>query len=252
MSKTVTMAALLAAGCCAAVPSAAQKPEPAGRVRYKFRKEHDPDGIGKFYLGREIAHVMGFAGAGWLERSSREKQEKLSLMVKSLKLKPGMTVADIGAGSGVVSVLLAEKVGPRGQVLAVDIQQKMLDRLAARMKKLGVRNVKPHKGTAKSPKLKANSIDLALMVDVYHEFEFPYEMMLALSKALKPGGRAVFVEYRKEDPTVPIKELHKMSKAQVRKEISQPAFGLKYARTIDVLPQQHIIIFKKPSKKKGT
>ena len=217
--------------------------------RYSFQADHDPNGIGKFYLGREIAHVMGYgpggSGARWLERTSREREEKLSLMVKSLKLRPGDVIADIGAGSGVISVLMAEQVGPQGMILAVDVQQKMLDRLAARCKKLGVTNVKPIKGTVKSPKLKPNSIDLALFVDVYHEFKFPYEMMLEISKALKPGGRAVFVEYRMEDETVPIKLVHKMTQAQVRKEIGQLEFALKWKKTIGVLPWQHIIIFER-------
>lgn len=200
-------------------------------------------------MGREIAHVMGFLGAPWLERPTREKEEQLSVLVKSLALKPGDVVADIGAGSGVISALLAEKVGPKGKIIAVDVQQKMLDRLARRMKARGIKNVVPHKGTAKSPKLKPGSIDLALFVDVYHEFEYPYEMMLEISRALKPGGRAVFVEYRKEDPTVPIKLVHKMTQAQVKKEIGQPEFGLKYQKTIGTLPQQHIIIFKRIARK---
>ncbi len=217
-------------------------------VRYSFRKDHDPNGIGKFYMGREIAHVMGFPGASWLERISREKEEKLTVLIRSLKLKPGMVVADIGAGSGVISQLLSEAIGPKGTVIAVDVQQKMLDRLAGRMKKLEITNVKPHKGTVKSPGLKPQSVDLAIMVDVYHEFEFPYEMMRNLAAALKPGGRIVSVEYRMEDPTVPIKKIHKMSQAQVKKEIGQPAFGLKYQKTIGVLPRQHIIIFVKPKK----
>jgi protein-L-isoaspartate O-methyltransferase len=229
----------------APLPAAAQKTQKktAQPPRYSFRKDHDPNGIGKFYMGREIAHVMGFPGAGWLERTSREKEEKLSVLIKSLELKPGMAVADIGAGSGVISALLAEKVGPKGYVIAVDVQQKMLDRLKARMKTLGIDNVRPHKGTPKSPKLKPASVDLALMVDVYHEFEWPYEMTLELCKALKPGGRLVFVEYRKEDPSVPIKEVHKMSQAQVKKEMAQPQFGMKYQKTIGTLPQQHIIVF---------
>jgi len=233
--------------CCGAVHAEGtsdKKPEQEN-PRYTFRKNHDPNGIGKFYMGREIAHVMGFLGAPWLERETREKEEKLSLLVKSLGLQPGMVVADIGAGSGVVSALIAEKLQPKGYVLAVDVQQKMLDRLQKRMKKLGVKNVRPHKGTAKSPKLKPASIDLALLVDVYHEFEFPYEMMREISKALKPGGRAVFVEYRMEDPTVPIKKVHKMSQAQVKKEMRPPEFRLKYVKTIGTLPWQHIIIFRK-------
>lgn len=247
--------ALCLAVLLSAAPLSAQKKPAVSTVsksvklpRYTTRRIHDRNGIGKFYMGREIAHVMGFPGAEWLERKTREQEEKLSVLVKSLALKPGDVVADIGAGSGVISQLMAEKVGPKGKVIAVDVQQKMLDRLKARMKELGVTNVEPHKGTEKSPNLKPNSVDLVLFVDVYHEFAFPYEMMLEISKAIKPGGRAVFVEYRMEDPSVQIKLVHKMTKAQVKKEIEQPEFGLKFQKVIGTLPQQHIIIFEKPKK----
>jgi precorrin-6B methylase 2 len=227
----------------------AEEPPMPGGERYEFRRDHDPNGIGKFYMGREIAHVMGFGpggqGAQWLERAVREKEEKLSLLIKSLDLKPGMVVADIGAGSGVISVLMAEKILPEGKVLAVDVQQEMLDRLRDNLKKLKITNVEPIKGTQKTTSLKPNSVDLAIMVDVYHELEFPYEMMLDISRSLKPGGRCVFVEYRKEDPNVPIKLVHKMSEAQVKQEISQPEFGLQWSKTIGVLPWQHIVVFEK-------
>ena len=220
-----------------------------GELRYEIRKDHDPNGIGKFYMEREIAHVMGFGpggqGAEWLERAVREKEEKLTLLIKSLDLKPGMVVADIGAGSGVISVLMAEKILPEGKVLAVDVQQEMLDRLRDNIKKLKITNVEPVKGTQKTTALKPESVDLAIMVDVYHELEFPYEMMLDISKSLKPGGRVAFVEYRKEDPDVPIKLVHKMTEAQVKKEVSQPEFGLKWTKTIGVLPWQHIVLFEK-------
>ncbi len=220
-------------------------------VEYEIRKEHDPNGIGKFYLGREIAHVMGFGpggqGAEWLERAVREKEEKLTLLIKSLDLKPGMVVADIGAGSGVISILMAEKILPEGKVLAVDVQQEMLDRLRDNCKKLKITNVEPVKGTQKTTSLKPASVDLAIMVDVYHELEFPYEMMLDIAKSLKPGGRCAFVEYRKEDPDVPIKLVHKMSEEQVKKEILQPAFGLTWSKTVGALPWQHIVIFEKSS-----
>ena len=232
---------------------AADEPKPdtpaRGDSRYEIRKDHDPNGIGKFYLGREIAHVMGFGpmgqGAEWLERAVREKEEKLSLLIKSLDLKPGQVIADIGAGSGVISVLMAEKVLPGGKVIAVDVQQEMLDRLRDNLKKLKITNVEPLKGTEKTTQLKPASVDLAIMVDVYHELEHPYEMMLDISKSLKPGGRCVFVEYRKEDDTVPIKEVHKMTEAQVKKEITLPEFGLKWSKTIGVLPWQHIVVFVK-------
>ena len=216
---------------------------------YSFRADHDPNGIGKFYMGREIAHVMGFgpggSGARWLERTSREREEKLSLMIKSLKLKPGDVIADIGAGSGVISILMAEQIGPTGKVLAVDVQQKMLDRLKARCKRLGITNVQPVKGVAKSPRLKPQSVDMAIFVDVYHELDYPHEMMVEISKSLKTGGRAVFVEYRMEDRTVPIKLVHKMTQAQVKREIGRPELALKWTETIGVLPWQHIIIFEK-------
>ncbi len=217
--------------------------------RYTFRRLHDPNGIGKFYQGREIARVMGYgfqgAGARWLERREREREERLSLMVRSLKLKPGQIVADIGAGSGVVTALLAAAVGADGKVMAVDVQPQMLQRLQLRMKRLRITNVVPVLSTQKTPKLKPGSVDLVVMVDVYHEFEFPFEMTLELSKALKPGGRAAFVEYRMEDPRVPIKLIHKMTEAQVKKEISQAEFGLKFKQTIRVLPRQHVVIFEK-------
>lgn len=217
------------------------------RERYEKRPDHDPNGIGKFYMGREIAHVMGFAGADWLERSSREEEERLTLLVRSLNLKSGDVVADIGAGSGVISMRMAELLLPDGKVMAVDVQQEMLDRLKENCEKLGVTNVVPVKGTEETTGLKDASVDMAIMVDVYHEFEFPYEMLADISRAMKPGGRVVFVEYRKEDPTVPIKEVHKMSQVQVRREAEQPEFGLNWTETIHVLPRQHIVVFTKKS-----
>jgi precorrin-6B methylase 2 len=217
--------------------------------RYEKNTDHDPNGIGKFYMGREIAHVMGFGpggqGADWLERSSREEEERLTLLVKSLQLKPGEIVADIGAGSGVISLRMSEQVLPDGKVMAVDVQDEMLNRLKANCKKFGIKNIEPVKGTQYKTGLESNSVDLAIMVDVYHEFEFPYEMMSDIAKSMKPGGRVVLVEYRKEDPTVPIKEIHKMSQVQAKKEVEQAEFGLKWTETVDVLPRQHILIFTK-------
>jgi ubiquinone/menaquinone biosynthesis C-methylase UbiE len=213
--------------------------------RYEFREEHDLNGIGKFYFGREIAMVMGHQGIRWLEREEREEEEKLTLMVESLGLEPGMVVADIGAGSGVISAMIADRIGPDGTVLAVDIQQEMLDALAERCKKSGIANIKGILGTVQSPELEPASVDLAIMVDVYHEFDFPYEMLKEIAQSLKPGGRVIFVEYRKEDPLVPIKEVHKMSEAQVKREADQPEFGLKWKETIDRLPRQHMIVFER-------
>jgi SAM-dependent methyltransferase len=246
---------LLARGVSAADPpaksggsqAAPAKTDESGR--YEFRADHDPNGIGKFYLGREIAHVMGFGprgtGAAWLERTEREEEENLTLLVKSLRLRPGITVADIGSGSGVVALRIAEQIGPDGTVLAVDIQQEMLDRLLDRAKRIGATNVKPVLGTDRSPKLAPGTVDLAVMVDVYHEFAFPYEMLGEIAKALKTGGRVAFVEYRLEDPTVPIKRVHKMSVAQVRREAGLPEFGLKWVETVGALPRQHVIVFEK-------
>ena len=213
--------------------------------RYEWREEHDPNGIGKFYMGREIAHVMGFAGAPWLDRPEREKEEQLAKLIEALDLKPGMVVADIGAGTGRISVMMAKEVGPDGKVIAVDIQEEMLSVLDKKLKQMKVTNVVPKLGTVKSPELEPSSVDLAVFVDVYHELAFPYEMMLSLSKALKPGGCVAFVEYRKEDPKVPIKLVHKMTQAQVKREMSHPEFGLKWKETIDVLPWQHIVVFER-------
>lgn len=219
----------------------------AQNERYEWRPEHDPNGIGKFYFNREIAHVMGFGpggqGAEWLERTSREREERLALLVRSLRLKPGDTVADIGAGSGVVSLLMSEAILPDGKVMAVDVQDEMLKRLQDRCRELGVTNIVPVKGTAEQPRLEPESLDLAIMVDVYHEFEFPYEMMTGISRAMKPGGRVVFVEYRREDDSVPIKLVHKMTQEQVRLEVEQPEFELQWSETIHLLPRQHILIF---------
>ena len=220
-------------------------PSDEGDPRYTWREDHDPNGIGKFYMGREIARVMGHQGIRWLERPEREEEEGLSLLVESLSLKSGMVVADIGAGSGVIAVRLAREIGPEGTVLAVDIQQEMLDALAAKCKRLKIDNIEPVLGETKSPRLKPGTVDLAVMVDVYHEFDFPFEMLSEIAKSLKPGGRVAFVEYRKEDPTVPIKLVHKMTEKQVIKEASQPELGLKWRETVDKLPRQHVVIFEK-------
>lgn len=223
-------------------------PEVKPKNRYQTKKNHDPNGQGKFYMGREIAMVMSFHGAPWLERPEREEEERLSALVRELKLKPGQVVADIGAGSGVITMMMAHEVGEKGKVYAVDIQQEMLDLLGDKLKNRDIKNIELVMGTEKSPKLEPESLDLAIMVDVYHEFEFPYEMMLELSKAMKPGGRIAFVEYRREDPQVPIKLIHKMTEAQVKKEINQPEFGLKWKETVATLPRQHIVIFERVAK----
>ncbi|MCA9038740.1 MAG: methyltransferase domain-containing protein [Planctomycetaceae bacterium] len=219
--------------------------EEAESEHYSFKEEHNRYGIGKFYQGREIARVMSWHGIDWLERDEREEEEKLSLLIEALQFKPGMMVADIGAGSGVITRKVAPLVKPEGKVFAVDIQEQMLEALEKSMKKESIDNVVTVLGEEDSPKLKPGSIDIAFMVDVYHEFSYPYEMTLELANSLKPGGRLVFVEYRKEDPKVPILEVHKMSVMQVKKEMAQPEFKLKWKETIDVLPRQHIIVFER-------
>jgi ubiquinone/menaquinone biosynthesis C-methylase UbiE len=217
--------------------------EPPSPARYEFRKAHDPNGIGKFYMGREIAHVMGHQAADWLERPERDEEEHTEKLVEQLKLKPGDVVADIGAGTGYFSRRFAPIVGDTGAVLAVEIQQEMLDLLTNKMAALKITNVKPVLGTITDPKLPPASVDLVFMVDVYHEFDHPFEMMDNISRSLKPGGRVVFVEFRGEDPKVPIKEVHKMTEAQVKKEMA--VHPLTWVETIGVLPRQHIIVFKK-------
>jgi len=211
---------------------------------YETRAEHDPNGIGKFYLGREIAHVMGHQAAGWLERPEREEEERTDLLIEAMQLKQGETVADIGAGSGYFSWRMAKAVGTGGKVLAVDIQPEMLDLLQRNMARREVANVVSVLGTTSDPKLAEGTVDTILMVDVYHEFDQPYEMAQAMVKSLKSGGRIVLVEFRAEDPKVNIKKVHKMSEAQAKTEFAIFP-DLKWEKTFDALPQQHIIVFRK-------
>ena len=201
------------------------------------------DGIGKFYMGREISHVMGHLGAGWLERPERERQERTDLLIAGLTLSEDFVVADIGAGTGYFTFPVAQRV-PRGKVFSVDIQPEMLALIADRKVLENVGNVETVLGEADDPKLPRNEIDLAFIVDAYHEFSFPREMGERLRESLKPGGQLVLVEYRAEDPRVAIKRLHKMSEVQVKKEMA--AIGLDWVRTESYLPQQHVLIFQKP------
>ncbi|MCS6862789.1 MAG: class I SAM-dependent methyltransferase [Abditibacteriales bacterium] len=217
--------------------------QPTTQPRYVYRYPHDPNGTGKFYMGREIAQVMGHQAADWLDRPERDVEEQPNKMIAALQLKPTDVVADIGAGSGFITFRLAALV-PKGKVYAVDIQPEMLDIIRQRMKDKKIENVEPVLGTITDPNLPPNSVDLILMVDVYHEFSHPYEMTQAMVRALKPGGRLVFVEYRLEDPRVPIKLVHKMSEKQVRREMSVFP-SLQWIETLDILPRQHIIIFRK-------
>jgi len=210
---------------------------------YERRTMHDPNGTGIFYMEREIAQVMGHEGADWLERPEREVEEAPDVLVRALKLKPGMVVADIGAGSGYFSFRMAPRVGTKGKILAVDIQPEMLAIVNERSRINRVKNVETVLGKTDDTCLKPDSVDLILLVDVYHEFDKPFEMTASMVKSLKKGGRVVFVEYRKEDRRVPIKEVHKMSQAQLRKELA--LFPVKWVETIPSLPWQHIVVFEK-------
>lgn len=211
-------------------------------TKYEQRAIHNPDGIGKIYMGREIAQVMGHTGAMWLERPSREAEEQPSKIVNALELKPSDVVADIGAGTGYLTFLMAPTL-TQGKVLAVDIQPEMLDIIDFFKEEKHINNVEPILATLSSPNLLQKSIDLAIMVDAYHEFEYPYEIMEGIVKALKPGGRVALVEYRKENPFILIKALHKMTQKQVKKEMQ--AVGLTWQQTKNLVPQQHLMLFTK-------
>jgi ubiquinone/menaquinone biosynthesis C-methylase UbiE len=193
--------------------------------------------------GRVYAQTMGVQGAPWLERSEREREEDPDLAIRLLKIQKGWTVADVGAGSGYITLRLARAVGPMGKVYANDLQPGMLDLLQKNVAKAKVNNVIPVLGGTDDPKLPAGAIDLAIMVDVYHEFSQPQKMLQQLREALKPDGRLVLLEYRAEDPDVPILREHKMSKSQVRQEVEHE--GFKQLRVFDDLPWQHLFIFTK-------
>ena len=201
------------------------------------------DGIGKRYMGREISHVMGHQAAAWLERREREREERTDLLIAELGLKPTDVVADIGAGTGYFVFRISPLV-PQGQVLGVDIQQEMLDMMESRAAGT-VDNVSTVLGTITDINVPDNSVDLILLVDAYHEFSHPREMGRSMFRALKPGGRIALVEYRAEDPTVPIKPLHKMSQEQAIREMA--ALGLRWVATSDRLPQQHLMFFARPA-----
>lgn len=201
------------------------------------------DGIGKSFMGRQISHVMGFQGAAWLEREEREREERSDLLVRILALAQGSVVADVGAGTGYYSRRIADVIGPTGKVYAVDVQPEMVAMLQSVAKQRGYGHITPVLGGVNDVKLPAASIDLAIMVDVYHELESPYELLASVVRSIKPGGRVVFVEYRAEDPRVPIKPLHKMSEAQVRREAE--LHPLVWESTANDLPWQHAVIFKR-------
>ncbi len=209
--------------------------------------EHAPDrsegGIGKFYMGREISGVMGHQAADWLERPQRTHEEMPDEVVANMNLRPDDVVADIGAGTGYFAFRIAEQV-PEGRVLATDIQPEMLAIMEERIEEEAVRNVETVLGAIDDPALPENAVDVVLMVDAYHEFSHPWEMMKGVVDSLKPGGRVILIEYRGEDPSVPIRPLHKMTEVQVVREMS--VFDLHWDDTLDFLPWQHMFIFSKP------
>jgi len=225
----------------AAAPAQAAQKDIA--VPYESLTRASDDGIGKRYLGREIANVIGHRGAYWLERSSRALEERPDLLIKALALKPEMVVADIGAGTGYFSAPMARRL-TQGRVYAVDIQPEMLALMERYKAESGIENVELVLSTESDPKLPDAVLDLALMVDAYHEFEYPFEMMQGVVESLKPGGMAVLAEYRGEDRLSTIKPHHKMTQRQTKKEMS--AVGLDWVKTDESLPEQHLMFFQKP------
>ncbi len=232
-----------ASGFAQDAPATQEKPAPKAKAKAKTTRRARRDAPG-FYMGRQIADVMSFAGADWLIRETREQEEQPEAMLNALKIPEGATVADVGAGVGYTTMRLSKRVGPKGTVLATDLQPEMIAMLRENARAAGVKNVKPLLCTVKDTKLPDSAVDLILMVDVYHESADPETTLKGLRKALKPGGRLVLVEFRGEDPEVPIKPEHKMTIAQVRKEITPQGFTFK--DSIEILPWQHIIIFEKP------
>jgi ubiquinone/menaquinone biosynthesis C-methylase UbiE len=213
----------------------------------KYRRAAgDPNGIDKWYMGRQIAHVMSHYGISWLERAERQEEENTDLLLRNLGLKEGMQVADIGAGSGYHSVRIARAIGS-GRVFAVDVSPEMVEHLSDRLKRESIRNISCVLGSIQDIPLKARSIDLILMVDVYHEFSHPYEMAQVMRRILRDDGRIFLVEFRGEDASVPIKKIHKMNEAQAIREFEASGFELE--RNIDNLPWQHCMVFRKRSSK---
>jgi SAM-dependent methyltransferase len=205
-------------------------------------KKGDYNGIGKWYMDREIAYVMGYEGIGWLERSEREKEENVSKLIQNMGIKTNDTIADIGAGSG-YHVFRIAPIANKGMVYAVDIQTEMLMAIENIKETSKIKNIKTILGSEESVYLPENSVDKILMVDVYHEFSFPIEMITSIKSALKPEGELFLIEYRAEDPNVPIKKIHKMSEKQAVKEMNAAGFKLK--KNINNLPWQHCMIFVK-------
>ena len=217
-------------------------PACSGETGYTY-KSPSRDGIGKFYMGREISHVMGHLGAGWLERDSRRGEERTDLLLELLPIEQTSVIADLGAGTGYFSIPMA-RLAPDGRVLAVDLQPEMLEIIVGKSAEESIDNIQPILATETDPKLPESAVDLVLIVDAYHEFSYPREVMTGVFSGLKPGGLVYLVEYRGEDRRVPIKRLHKMTEAQARLELE--SIGLRWKETLKKLPQQHVLVFQKP------
>lgn len=227
------------AGC-----TKADAPGERGSSLYEVRESSHEEGTGRYYMGREIAEVAGVGREDWLDRPERETEELPSRVVKALELESDDVVADIGAGTGYFSFRISPHV-PQGRVLAVDIEQEMLDMIREKMSRRGVGNIRPVKGTVEDPNLPDDSVDVALIVFTYTQFSHPHEMMVNIRRALEPGGRVVLVEYRGEDPTIPVPSAYTITEAQARRELE--AAGLRWVETRDILPQHHFIVFEKPA-----
>ncbi len=211
-----------------------------GAIQAQSQDSKTPPPV-EVYMGRRIAQTMHFGGAEWLIRDEREREERCSLMLTNLGIKPGQVICDMGCGNGFYTLQLAKMLGDHGTVIGVDVQPEMLSMLRDRMEQQGVENIIPILGSYHSPRLPANTVDRVLMVDVYHEFSHPESMLAGIRKSLKPDGQIVLVEYREEDPSVPIKPLHKMSKQQIDKEMQ--ANGFKLVSQFEHLPWQHMMFY---------
>jgi ubiquinone/menaquinone biosynthesis C-methylase UbiE len=237
---TVIILSLASLGTC-------QPPEKKSQAQLKSDTvytigKRSPDGIGKYYLGREISFVMGAEGAEWLERNNRQQEENTKLAIEKMKLSSQSVVADIGAGTGYYTFAIARKI-PKGKVYAIEIQDEMIKYLEEKKSATGINNVEIIKGSQQSPNLSANSVDLAIMVDVYHELEYPHEMLQAIKRSLKKDGAILLLEYRAEDPSIAIKPHHKMTTIQANKEMLANGFKLIYDG--EFLPIQHFLLYKK-------
>lgn len=239
--KNPAVLLLISLSFCLSLSCSAQNKSKETDSPYSY-KDASMDGIGKVYMGREISFVMGFQGKDWLERRSREQEESVSLAIENLPISEESIVADLGAGSGYYTFRIAPKV-PDGKVFAVEIQEEAIQYLETRSKELGFLNVMPIKGSETSPNLPENQLDLVILVDVYHELEYPVEMLAGIRKSLKPDGKLLLIEYRGEDPEVAIKPLHKMTVKQVEKELS--ANGFRLVENGQFMKIQHFLVFGK-------